>query len=97
MQRILVYTLMTLSALIGVGMMLSFTAGGVAFGVGFLSAALALWLLYRGVQALELSADLLAQSLLQRSRAKDSSESAPLPSETQSEDVRPAQPAPVGD
>lgn len=51
MQRILVYALIALLTLIGVGMMLSFTAGGVAFGVGFLSAALALWLLYRGLLA----------------------------------------------
>lgn len=97
MQRILVYTLIVLLTLIGVGMVLSFTAGGVAFGVGSLSAALALWLLHRGVQALELSTDLLAQSLVQSSRAKDPSEPAPHRPETQIEDGRPAQPAPAGD
>lgn len=97
MQRILVYTLTALLTLIGVGMMLSFTAGGVAFGVGFLSAALALWLLYRGVQVLELSTDLLAQSLVQRSRAKDPLEPAPHRSETQNEVPPPAHSAPAGD
>jgi len=64
-QRILVYTLIAALTLFGVGMMLSLTAGGFTFGLGFFSAALALWLLYRTLLALELSTDLMAQSLLQ--------------------------------
>lgn len=69
MQRILVYTLIAVLTLFGVGMLLSLTAGGLAFGIGFFSAALALWLLYRTLMALELSTDLMAQSLLQRANA----------------------------
>lgn len=69
MQRILVYTLIAVLTLFGVGMLLSLTAGGLAFGIGFFSAALALWLLYRTLLALELSNDLMAQSLLQRANA----------------------------
>ncbi len=68
MQRILVYTLIAALTLFGVGMMLGLTAGGLTFGLGFFSAALALWLLYRTLLALELTADLMAQSLLQRTK-----------------------------
>lgn len=66
MLRGLVFVVAALLAVVGVGMVLSFTAGGVMFGLGCFTAALVLWLLYRGVTALELSADLLAQGLLQR-------------------------------
>ncbi len=68
MQRILIYTLIAALTLFGVGMTLSLTAGGFTFGLGFFSAALALWLLYRTLLALELTADLMAQSLLQRTK-----------------------------
>ena len=66
MQRNLVYLVTALLVVVGVGMILSFTAGGFMFGLGCCAAALALWLLYRGVMALELSTDLLAASMLQR-------------------------------
>lgn len=68
MQRNLVFVVMALLAVFGIGMVLSFTAGGFMFGLCCFAAALALWLLHRGVMALELSADLLAQSLLQRNK-----------------------------
>ena len=97
MQRVMVYTLTALLILIGVGMVLSLTAGGVAFGVGFLSVALALWLLYRVVLALELGTDLLAQSLVQQSRTRDPLEPASHRPETVRKGARPAQPAPAED
>ena len=68
MQRKLVYVVVALLVLVGIGMVLSFTAGGFMLGLGCFAGALALWLLHRGVTALELSTDLLAQSLLQRNK-----------------------------
>ena len=97
MQRVLVYTLIALLTLFGVAMLLSLTAGGVTFGLGYFSAALALWLLYRGVLALELSTDLAAQSLLQRSKARNDADPKDHPdvsvrrSEPGREEPRPSQ------
>lgn len=104
MQRNLVYLLTALLVVVGVSMALSFTAGGIVFGLGCFTAALALWLLYRGVTALELSADLLAQSLLQRNKltrdyveAKDDLEATARGSEAVREEPRPSQPVAAGD
>ena len=103
MQRNLVYVVVALLVLVGVGMVLSFTAGGFMFGLGCFAAALALWLLYRGVVALELSADLLAQSLLQRNKpardyvkGEDHPEATARGSEALREEPRPSQPVAVG-
>ena len=104
MQRNLVCFLTALLVMLGVGMVLSFTAGGVMFGLGCFTAALALWLLYRGVMVLELSAELLAQSLLQRkevarddAEGKDHSETTAGRSEAVREEPRPSQPVAAGD
>lgn len=104
MQRNLVYVVVALLVLVGVGMVLSFTAGGFMFGLGCFAAALALWLLYRGVMALELSADLLAQSLLQRNKpardyaeGKDRAETTAGRLEAVREEPSPSQPVPAGD
>jgi hypothetical protein len=70
MQRNLVYIVTALLVVVGVSMVLSFTAGGFMSGLGCFAGALALWLLYRGVMALELSAELLAQSILQRNKPR---------------------------
>ena len=67
-QRNLVYVVVAPLVLVGVGMVLSFRAGGFMFGLCSFATALALWLLHRGVTALELSADLQAQSLLQSNK-----------------------------
>ncbi len=105
MQHNLVYTMMALLIVVGVGMFLSFTAGGVTFGIGCFAAALTLWLLYRGVMALEMSADLLATNLLQRDKttarddadARDHAEAVARSSETVVEEPRPSQPVVAGD
>ena len=104
MQRNLIYVVVALLVLVGVGMFLSFTAGGVMFGLGCFAAALALWLLYRGVTALELSADLLATSLLQRNKlardhveAKDDPEATARGSKAVREEPGPSQPVAAGD
>ena len=103
MQRSLVLIVTALLVVVGVGMALSFTAGGVVFGLGCFTAALVLWLLYRGVTALELSADLLAQGLLQRKGltrgrvvAKDDPESTARRSEAARE-ASPPHPVAAGD
>jgi len=89
--RTLTLTLSIVLVVLGLGMMLTATAGGAMFGLGSFTAALALWLLYRGVVALELQADLLAQSLHQRRRAgRDHAE--PL-----HEEGRASRPVPAGD
>ena len=99
MQRSLVYLVSTLLVVVGVGMVLSFTAGGVMFGLGCFTAALVLWLVYKGVTALELSADLLAQGLLQRKEltsghvvAEDDPEATARRLEASREASRPSQP-----
>jgi multisubunit Na+/H+ antiporter MnhC subunit len=104
MQRNLVYVVVALLVLVGVGMVLSFTAGGVMFGLGCFAAALALWLLHRGVMALELSADLQAQGLLQRKehtrdnvKGEDHPETTAGRSEAVREEPRPSQPVAAGD
>ena len=93
MRRILVYALIALLSLFGLGMILSFTAGGVTFGFGYLGAALVLWLLYRCLLALELSADLIAQGLFQRGRVKEAVDLSPTSQEPGREASRPPQPA----
>lgn len=104
MQRNLLYVVMALLVMVGLSMALSFTAGGIVFALGCFTAALTLWLLYRGVMALELSADLLAQGLLQRNKpardhmeAKDDPESTARGSEATYEEPRPSQPVAAGD
>ena len=104
MQRGLVFIVSALLVVVGVGMVLSFTAGGVMFGLGCFTAALVLWLVYRGVTALELSADLLAQGLLQRKEltsgqvvAKDDLEATARRSEASREASGPSQSVVVGD
>lgn len=104
MQRNLVYIVTALLVLVGVGMVLSFTAGGFMFGLGCFAAALALWLLYRGVTALELSTDLQAQSLRQRNKpardyvkGEDRAETTAGHSEAVREEPRLSQPVPAGD
>jgi multisubunit Na+/H+ antiporter MnhC subunit len=104
MQRNLVYVVVALLVLVGLSMVLSFTAGGVMFGLGCFAAALALWLLYRGVKALELSADLQAQSLLQRNKpardyvkGENRTETTAGRSEAVREEPRPSQPVAAGD
>lgn len=104
MQRSLVLIVTALLVVVGVGMVVSFTAGGVMFGLGCFTAALVLWLLYRGVTALELSADLLAQGLLQRKEptggqvvAKDDPEATARRSEAAREASRPSQPVVAAD
>ena len=104
MQRGLVFIVTALLVVVGVGMVLSFTAGGMMFGLGCFTAALALWLLHRGVMALELSADLLAQGLPQRKEltsghvvAEDDPEATARRSEASREASRPSQPVVVGD
>ena len=104
MQRNLVYVVVALLVLVGVGMVLSFTAGGFMLGLGCFAGALALWLLYRGVMALELSADLLAQGLLQRKElardhvgAKDDPEATARGSAVVREEPRPSQSVAAGD
>jgi multisubunit Na+/H+ antiporter MnhC subunit len=104
MQRNLVYIVMALLVMVGLSMALSFTAGGIVFALGCFTAALTLWLLYRGVMALELSADLLAQGLLQRNKlardhveAKDDPEATARGSEAVREKPRPSQPVAAGD
>ena len=104
MQRNLVYLLTALLVVVGVSMVLSFTAGGFMFGLGCFAAALALWLFHRGVTALELSTDLLAQSLLQRNKVgreyvegKDHPETTVGRSEAVREEPGPSQPVAAGD
>ena len=104
MLRSLVLIATALLVVVGVGMVVSFTAGGVMFGLGCFTAALVLWLLYRGVTALELSADLLAQGLLQRKEltrgqvvAKDDPEATARRSAAAREASRPSQPVVAGD
>ena len=104
MQRNLVYLVTALLVIVGVSMVLSFTAGGFMLGLGCFAAALALWLLYRGVTALELSTDLLAQSLLQRKKperdyveGKDHPETTAGRSEAVREEPGPSRPVAAGD
>lgn len=103
MQRGLVLIVTALLVVVGVGMVVSFTAGGVMFGLGCFTVALVLWLLYRGVTALELSADLLAQGLLQRKErtggqvVADDPEATARRSEAAREASRPSQPVVAGD
>lgn len=103
MQRKLVYVVVALLVLVGLSMALSSTAGGIVFALGCFTAALALWLLYRGVMALELSADLLASSLLQRKlskdhvEAKDGLEATARVSEAVREEPSMSQPVAAGD
>ncbi len=104
MQRNLVYLVTALLVVVGVGMVLSFTAGGFMFGLGCFAGALALWLLYRCVTALELSADLLAQGLLQRNKpardygkGENRAETTAGRSEAVREESRPSQPVAAGD
>lgn len=104
MQRNLVFIVIALLVIVGLSMVLSFTAGGIVFALGCFTAALALWLLYRGVMALELTADLLATSLLQRNKltrdhveAKDDQEATARRSEAVREEPRPSQPVAAGE
>ncbi len=104
MRRNLVFIVIALLVIVGLSMVLSFTAGGIMFALSCFTAALALWLLYRGVMALELSADLLAQSLLQRNKltrdhaeGKDHPETTAGRSEAVREEPRPSQPVATGD
>ena len=104
MQRGLVFIVTALLVVVGVGMVLIFTPGGVIFGLGCFTVALVLWLVYRGVTALELSADLLAQGLLQRKEltsghvvAEDDPEATARRSEASREASRPSQPVVAGD
>lgn len=104
MQRNLVFMVMALLVMVGLSMVLSFTVGGIVFALGCFAAALVLWLLYRGVTALELSADLLATSLLQRTKltrdhgeAKDDPGATAARSEGVREEPRPSQPVAAGD
>jgi multisubunit Na+/H+ antiporter MnhC subunit len=103
-QRKLVYIVITLLVVVGSCLVLSFTAGGVVFALGCFAAALALWLLYRGVMALELSANLLAQGLLQRNKltreateTKDDADATARGPEAVREEPRLSQPVAAGD
>lgn len=104
MQRNLVFIVIALLCMVGLSMALSFTAGGILFALGCFTAALAIWLLYRGVTALELSADLQAQSLLQRNKpardyvkGEDHPETTAGRSEAVREEPRPSRPVAAGD
>lgn len=66
MLRPLVIGLVAVLCVTGVLMLLSVTAGGFMFALGCFTAALALWLLYQGVTALELNTSLLASTLQPR-------------------------------
>lgn len=75
MLRPLVLIMTAVLCITGLLMLLSLSAGGLMAALACFGSALALWLLFQGLRALELNASLLAQGLHQRSRGDDDNRS----------------------
>ena len=73
MLRPLVLIMTAVLCVTGLLMLLSLSAGGLMAALACFGSALALWLSFQGLRALELNASLLAQGLHQRSRGDDDS------------------------